>query len=155
MVDQRVQDQVFEAVAKRFGEIEIGPGLDDPDLGPIISKEQRERVEGYVQAGKQEADLLAGGDIPQEDRLRGGFFFEPTLFGGVSPGDRLAREEVFGPAGYTLRTFVDPNDPHTVGLIFEGPGLEKLQEMLQTDEVQEAGKYDGVRFDTLRMLVER
>src|SRR5688572_20655802 len=39
------------------------------------------------------------------------------------------REEVFGPAGYTLRTFVDPNDPHTVGLIFEGPGLEKLQEM--------------------------
>ena len=65
------------------------------------------------------------------------------------------REEVFGPAGYTLRTFVDPNDPHTVGLIFEGPGLEKLQEMLQTDEVQEAGKYDGVRFDTLRMLVER
>jgi hypothetical protein len=65
------------------------------------------------------------------------------------------REEVFGPAGYTLRTFVDPNDPHTVGLIFEGPGLEKLQEMLQTDEVQEAAKYDGVRFDTLRMLVER
>jgi aldehyde dehydrogenase (NAD+) len=97
LVDQRVQDRVVEAVAKRFGEIEIGPGIEDPDLGPIISKEQRERVESYVQAGKQEANLLAGGDIPQEDRLRGGFFFEPTLFGGVSPGDRLAREEVFGP----------------------------------------------------------
>src|SRR5215212_8284789 len=97
LVDQSVQDQVVEAVAKRFGEIEIGPGLEDPELGPIISKEQRERVDSYVQAGKQEADLLAGGDIPQEDRLRGGFFFEPTLFGGVSPGDRLAREEVFGP----------------------------------------------------------
>jgi hypothetical protein len=65
------------------------------------------------------------------------------------------REEVFGPAGYTVRTFVDPNDPHTVGLIFECPGLEKLQELLQTDAVQEAAKYDGVRFDTLRMLVER
>jgi aldehyde dehydrogenase (NAD+) len=97
LVDQSVQDQVVEAVAKRFGEIEIGPGLEDPELGPIISKEQRERVDSYVQAGKQGADLLAGGDIPQEDRLRGGFFFEPTLFGGVSPGDRLAREEVFGP----------------------------------------------------------
>lgn len=97
LVDQSVQDQVVEAVAKRFGEIEIGPGLEDPDLGPIISKEQRERVDSYVRAGKQEADLLAGGDIPQEERLRGGFFFEPTLFGGVSPGDRLAREEVFGP----------------------------------------------------------
>ena len=97
MVDQSVQDQVVEAVAKRFGEIEIGPGLEDPELGPIISKEQRERVDSYVQAGKQEADLLAGGDIPQEDRLRGGFFFVPTLFSGVSPGDTLAREEVFGP----------------------------------------------------------
>ena len=97
LVDQRVQEQVVEAVAKRFKEIEIGPGLEDPDLGPIISKEQRERVESYVQVGKQEANLLAGGDIPHEDRLRGGFFFEPTLFGGVSPGHRLAREEVFGP----------------------------------------------------------
>jgi hypothetical protein len=65
------------------------------------------------------------------------------------------REEVFGPAGYTVRTFVDPNDPHTVGLIVEGPGLEKLQEMLQTDELQEAARYDGVRFDTVRMLGER
>jgi hypothetical protein len=65
------------------------------------------------------------------------------------------REEVFGPAGYTLRKFVDPNDPHTVGLIVEGPGLEKLQEMLQTDELQEAAKSDGVRLDTVRMLGER
>ena len=54
-------------------------------------------MDSYVQVGKQEADLLAGGDIPQEERLRGGFFFVPTLFSGVSPGDRLAREEVFGP----------------------------------------------------------
>jgi aldehyde dehydrogenase (NAD+) len=97
LVDQSVKDQVVEAVAKRFGEIEIGPGLEDPDLGPIISKEQRERVDSYVQVGKQEADLLAGGNIPQEERLRSGFFFVPTLFSGVSPGDRLAREEVFGP----------------------------------------------------------
>ena len=54
-------------------------------------------MDSYVQVGKQEADLLAGGNIPQEERLRGGFFFVPTLFSGVSPGDRLAREEVFGP----------------------------------------------------------
>ncbi|HET7480332.1 MAG TPA: aldehyde dehydrogenase family protein, partial [Rubrobacteraceae bacterium] len=97
LVEGRVQDQVVEAVAKRFGEIKIGPGLEDPDLGPIISREQLERVNSYVQAGKDEAELLAGGDTPRDDRLRGGFFFEPTLFGGVSPGDRLAQEEVFGP----------------------------------------------------------
>lgn len=97
LVEGRVQDRVVEAVAERFKDITIGPGLDDPDLGPIISREQLDRVDSYVQAGKGEADLLAGGDIAQGDRLRGGFFFEPTLFGGVSHADRLAQEEVFGP----------------------------------------------------------
>ncbi|MGH3088008.1 MAG: aldehyde dehydrogenase family protein, partial [Rubrobacteraceae bacterium] len=97
LVDRRVHDEVVDAVAGKFEGITIGAGLDDPDLGPIISREQLERVDGYVQSGKGEANLLAGGNVPSEDRLRGGFFFEPTLFGGVSPGDRLAREEVFGP----------------------------------------------------------
>ena len=97
LVEEEVQDQVLEAVAKKFREITIGPGLEDPDLGPIISRDQLERVEGYVRTGKAEASLLAGGDAPQGDNLRDGFFFEPTLFSGVSPGDRLSQEEVFGP----------------------------------------------------------
>ncbi len=97
LVDRKVHDEVVEAVAKKFEGITIGAGLDDPDLGPIISRGQLDRVESYVQSGKGEANLLAGGDVPSEARLGGGFFFEPTLFGGVSPGDTLAREEVFGP----------------------------------------------------------
>lgn len=96
LVDRSVQDRVLEAVTERFRQIEIGPGLEDPDLGPIISKDQLERVRSYVELGKQEASLLAGGDVPQEERLREGFFLEPTLFG-VEPTDRLAQEEVFGP----------------------------------------------------------
>lgn len=97
LVEESVQDQVVEAVAGKFADITIGPSLEDPDLGPIISREQLERVESYVQAGKSEANLLAGGSTPQEERLQDGFFFEPTLFGGVSPGDKLSQEEVFGP----------------------------------------------------------
>jgi aldehyde dehydrogenase (NAD+) len=81
----------------RFGRITIGAGLDDPDLGPIISGEQRERVEGYVRRGKEEARLVFGGDVPQDEHLGGGFFFEPTLFDGVPPDATIAREEVFGP----------------------------------------------------------
>lgn len=97
LVEEGVQERVVEAVAGKFEDITIGPGLEDPDLGPIISKDQLERVESYVQTGKNEANLLAGGDTPQDDRLGDGFFFEPTLFGGVSPGDTLSQEEVFGP----------------------------------------------------------
>jgi aldehyde dehydrogenase (NAD+) len=97
LVQREVLDSVVEAVADRFRDIEIGPGLEDPDLGPIISREQLERLDSCIQQGKGEANLLAGGNIPPEDRLRGGFFFEPTLFGSVSPKDRLAQDEVFGP----------------------------------------------------------
>lgn len=97
LIERKVHDEVLERVAERFRAIEIGPGIEDPDLGPIISEAQLERVDGYVQQGKGEAQLLAGGDRAQGDRLRGGYFFEPTLFGGVSHTDRLAQEEVFGP----------------------------------------------------------
>ena len=97
LVERKVHDEVLERVAERFKAIEIGPGIEDPDLGPIISEEQLARVDGYVQQGKGEARLLAGGDRARGDRLGGGYFFEPTLFGGVSHADRLAQEEVFGP----------------------------------------------------------
>ena len=97
LVEESIQEQVVEAVAKKFGEITIGPGLEDPDLGPIISEDQLERVQSYVQVGKGEANLLAGGDTPQGEKFGEGFFFEPTLFGDVSPGDKLSQEEVFGP----------------------------------------------------------
>src|SRR5918998_888099 len=109
LVEEGVHEQVVQAVAEKFGEITLGPGLEDPDLGPIISREQLERVDGYVQVGKKEANLLAGGGVSQEDRLRGGFFFEPTLFGGVSPEDRLAQGGVFGPV-LVASSFDDPEE---------------------------------------------
>jgi len=109
LVQREVHDEVVEKVAERFRGIEIGPGLNDPDLGPIISKDQRDRVEGYVQTGKEEARLVLGGDVPQEDRLRGGFFFEPTLFDGASPDAAIAREEIFGPV-LVASTFDDPEE---------------------------------------------
>src|SRR3712207_9131115 len=61
LVQKDVHDEVVEAVAGRFGRITIGASLDDPDLGPIISGEQRERVEGYVRRGQEEARLGFGG----------------------------------------------------------------------------------------------
>ncbi len=104
LVQREVHDEVVEAVADRFREITIGPGLEDPDLGPIISKDQLERVNGLVQTGKQEAELVVGGDFPRGDRLGNGFFFEPTLFDGVSPGAMIAQQEIFGPV-LTASTF--------------------------------------------------
>ena len=64
------------------------------------------------------------------------------------------REEFFGPYGMTARPFVDPEKTNRVGLIATVPDLESLQKALATDEAAEAMKYDGVRPETIVMLVE-
>jgi aldehyde dehydrogenase (NAD+) len=109
LVQSAVHDEVVEKVAERFQGITIGPGIEDPGLGPIISRGQRERIEGYVRTGRGEADLVAGGDVPQDEKLRGGFFFEPTLFDGASADARISREEIFGPV-LVASTFDDPEE---------------------------------------------
>ena len=65
------------------------------------------------------------------------------------------RQELMGPRGFTVRTFVDPNDPGRVGLVVEGATLGDFEEMLKSAETAEAMKHDGVRPDTLRVLEER
>jgi aldehyde dehydrogenase (NAD+) len=97
LVHEAVHDQVVEEVGRRFGRITIGAGVDDPDLGPIISARQHERVSGYLETGRQQGELLAGGGRPEADALRDGYFLEPTLFDRVAPDAPIAREEIFGP----------------------------------------------------------
>ena len=65
------------------------------------------------------------------------------------------REELFGPKGMTVRTFCDQEDSSRVGLIVEVPDMSTWQEALQSDEAAEAMKFDGVRPETIRVLVER
>lgn len=65
------------------------------------------------------------------------------------------REELMTPLGITVRTFVDPDQPGRVGLIAEVPDLETFQQMMQTEATADAMKYDGVRPDTVVVLVER
>ena len=64
------------------------------------------------------------------------------------------REEIFGPAGMTARTFVDPERTNRVGLIVDVPDMETLQQMMASDEAAEGMKHDGVRPETVVILVE-
>lgn len=97
LVHESRRDQVLEAVSAYFGSLQLGRGLDDPDLGPLISAKQRDRVSDMVREGAGTARLVCGGRPAEVDGLDGGFFFEATLFEGVDPGDRISTEEVFGP----------------------------------------------------------
>ncbi len=64
------------------------------------------------------------------------------------------REEIFGPLGITVRTFIDPEGSKRTGLIMEVPDMAKLQEVMASEAAAEAMKYDGVHADSVVMLVE-
>jgi hypothetical protein len=64
------------------------------------------------------------------------------------------REEVFGPMGITVRTFVDPDKSNRVGLVVQVPDMDAFQQVMQSDDAADAMKFDGVRPETMVMLVE-
>jgi aldehyde dehydrogenase (NAD+)/betaine-aldehyde dehydrogenase len=95
-VHESVHDQLVDAIVRRFQTVTIGRGLDDPDLGPLISAKQRERVQALLR-DVGGAQLVHGGRPAVRDDLAGGFYFEPTLFDGGVPDDPIVRNELFGP----------------------------------------------------------
>jgi aldehyde dehydrogenase (NAD+) len=92
-----IHDRVVEAIASRLVTLTIGPGHADPDLGPLISARQRDEVSRLIDDARTDAELVAGGGVPDRDDLRGGFFYEPTLLTRVDPTSALAQQQVFGP----------------------------------------------------------
>jgi acyl-CoA reductase-like NAD-dependent aldehyde dehydrogenase len=96
-------DEVVSALAERAGKTRVGPGLEPTtQLGPVVSKEQHERVLSYIEAGLSEgAELVAGGGVGTGDGPGigngEGYFVEPTLFTATSDDLKIAREEIFGP----------------------------------------------------------
>jgi acyl-CoA reductase-like NAD-dependent aldehyde dehydrogenase len=98
LVERGAHDALVARLRQRAESMRIGPGVSDPDMGPIISKRQLETVERYVKIGESEgAQVAAGGSRPHDAALGRGFFFQPTLLDRVSPGMRVAQEEIFGP----------------------------------------------------------
>ena len=89
--------EVVEALADLVNGLRVGDPLDTAtDIGPVVSARQRERVLGYIEAGRSSgAKLVVGGGVPR-DQPRG-WFVSPTVFADVDNSDRIAQEEIFGP----------------------------------------------------------
>ncbi len=98
LVERKAHDALVEKLVARAKTMTIGPGVSDPDMGPIISKKQLATIERYVQVGEEEgATVVAGGKRPANRGLPDGNYFQPTLLTGVTRGMRVAQEEIFGP----------------------------------------------------------
>jgi betaine-aldehyde dehydrogenase len=108
LVERSIYKKFVEAMAAKAKTIKLGPPLDrDTKMGPLVSKEQYDRVRSYLEIGKQEAKLASGGDRPKNiDR---GYYVEPTIFYDVDNSARIAREEIFGPVA-TVIPFEDEAD---------------------------------------------
>ena len=90
-----VYDRVVEGVSAEAGKIKIGHELDpDVNLGPLVSKEQHNRVRGFLESGRKEgAEVVTGGNVPGNQ----GYFVEPTVLANTNRDMRVVREEIFGP----------------------------------------------------------
>jgi aldehyde dehydrogenase (NAD+) len=90
-------DQMVEALAAGFKAIKVGDPFDpEMHMGPLATAQQRDRVERYINIGKQEgAKLITGGGRPAH--LNRGFYVQPTIFADVDNSMTIAREEIFGP----------------------------------------------------------
>lgn len=92
-------DRVLPLLAERTRALKVGNGLRaDAEMGPLVTREALERVQGYIGSGVAEgASLLVDGRELEVPGHAGGFFIGPSLFDGVTPEMRIYREEIFGP----------------------------------------------------------
>ncbi|HXX27435.1 MAG TPA: aldehyde dehydrogenase family protein [Terriglobales bacterium] len=104
---KNIFDKVVEGVAGVAKSFKIGPGIDPANnMGPLVSKEQQERVCGYLESGAEEgAKAVIGG----KKMSRPGYFVEPTVLVDVKPAMKVVREEIFGPV-VTAIPFADGDE---------------------------------------------
>jgi phenylacetaldehyde dehydrogenase len=106
-VHKSIFDRVIEGVAQVAKKYKLGPGIDPAtNMGPVVSKEQLDRVCGYLESGiSQGAKAVVGG----HKRPGSGYFVEPTVLVDVQPEMKVVREEIFGPV-VTAMPFSEPEE---------------------------------------------
>jgi alpha-ketoglutaric semialdehyde dehydrogenase len=98
IVERGVVEPLLERLEARSRKLRLGSGLDETtDVGPLINAGAVDKVASYIDIGRGEGDLVTGGGRATDGDLANGNFFEPTIFSGVGPMDRIGQEEIFGP----------------------------------------------------------
>ncbi|MGO1434772.1 MAG: aldehyde dehydrogenase family protein, partial [Canibacter sp.] len=103
-----VADGLIDKIKERIANLKVGNGVGvdgvEPDMGPLISKQHREKVSGYVDIAEQDgADILVDGRKFTVPGNEDGFFFGPTLIDNLSTESRAYQEEIFGPVLQIIR----------------------------------------------------
>ena len=103
LVDRSIKDQFMEKLAARAKKMVAGDPLDPKTrYGALASKKQLETVQRYVDVARKEGAVLVAGGARADIGTGKGYFFQPTVFDGVTPEMTIAREEIFGPVLATI-----------------------------------------------------
>lgn len=106
LVHEDAHDELVRRLENRAEELTIGPGVEEEDIGAIVSGEQYNCIREFIQQGREEnGDPLLGGTVPEGT----GYFVPPTIFDDVDPDSTLAQEEIFGPV-LVVSTFADETE---------------------------------------------
>jgi len=108
LVEKKIYSKFVEAMSEKAKTIRLGAPMDrETKMGPVVSKDQYDRVSEYLAIGKTEAKVASGGGRPKE--FAKGWYIEPTIFYDTDNNARIAREEIFGPVA-TVIPFEDEAD---------------------------------------------
>lgn len=108
LVERKIYSKFVEAMTEKAKRVRLGPPLErETKMGPLVSKEQYERVSAYLDLGKKEAKVAVGGGRSRQ--FAKGYYIEPTIFYDVNNSARIAREEIFGPVASVI-PFQDESD---------------------------------------------
>jgi betaine-aldehyde dehydrogenase len=108
LVQKPLYKKFVDAMTEKARSIKLGPPLDrSTKMGPLVSKDQYQRVRSYQDLGKTEAKISIGGG--RAEKFAKGYYVEPTIFYDVDNSARIAREEIFGPVA-SIIPFEDEKD---------------------------------------------
>lgn len=107
LVEETIYDEFVERLAANVQALRIGDGLDEStQLGPVVSAAQRDKILAYIERGKQEGALVAGGGVLEGAPYDAGYFVAPAVFADLPATSSLIRDEIFGPV-LTVQRFAD------------------------------------------------
>jgi 1-pyrroline-5-carboxylate dehydrogenase len=94
IVDEKIYDEFVERLKARVAKITVGDPSDKSNwMGPVVNERAMTSIQKYIEAGKREGRLIAGGNRVGDQ----GYFLEPTVIADVAPDATISQEEIFGP----------------------------------------------------------
>jgi betaine-aldehyde dehydrogenase len=98
LLERSVADEFLARLGERVAAMQVGDGLDpQTDVAPVVSRGQQRAILDYIELGRREGEIVAGGAELTGDAYERGCYVPPTVVAGLAPGSRIVQEEIFGP----------------------------------------------------------